>query len=710
MPQIDSGDSALTRPWIGLVRVCLLIILLASPARASQATRGQAPPATRRVDVREVVQGVEITDPYRWLEEQDSPETRAWIEAQNAYTQSFLSVIPGRDSLRQELSDLMRTDTMDLPIARGGRYFFTRRLADQDLDVIYMRVGPDGEDVALVDPHPMSPEHMLSVELMAVSNDGYLMAYGIRDGGEDEVLVKMLDVERRQDLADHLPKGRNLDVRITPDKAGFYYVHYEDEAERVYYHEMGTDPQDDVTIFGEGYGPGTGVGVDLSEDGHYLLFTVYHGSAARKTELYYQDLAAAGEILPIVNDIEARFEGRIAGQHLYIETDWEAPNGRIVRADLADPGRHRWTEIIPETGAVIRDFTTAGGRLIVRYHENVIPSLRVFEPDGTPVTTIEPPTIGYMSAARGRWQSDEAFFSFSSFHIPTMIFRYDLTTLTQTVWARVDVPIDSDDFEIKQVWYKSVDGTDVPMFVAHTKGIIADGSNPTLLTGYGGFRSSLTPYFSPRAAAWMKEGGIYAVPGIRGGGEFGETWHADGMLDKKQNTFDDFVAAGEWLVANDYTAPKKLAIMGSSNGGLLVGAALTQRPDLFGAVVCGYPLLDMVRYHMFLVARFWVSEYGSSEDPEQFRYIYAYSPYHQVKPGTEYPAVLFVTGDADTRVDPLHARKMTALLQAATGSNRPILLHYETTAGHSSGRPVTDVIDDLTDQMIFLFWQLGVDL
>jgi len=332
----------------------------------------------------------------------------------------------------------------------------------------------------------------------------------------------------------------------------------------------------------------------------------------------------------------------------------------------------------------------------------------VFGPEGKHLRDIAFPTLGSVGGVNGRWDSQEAFFSFTSFHIPTTIYRYDVAKGNQEVWARLEVPINSERFEVKQVWYESKDKTKVPMFIVHAKGLKLDGSHPTLLTGYGGFNLSRTPGFSSLAALWVERGGVYAVANLRGGGEFGEEWHKAGMLEKKQNVFDDFLAAAEWLIKNGYTHPSKLAISGGSNGGLLVGAALTQRPDLFQAVVCAYPLLDMIRYHKFLVARFWVPEYGSSENPDQFKYIYAYSPYHHVKPGTKYPAVLFITGDSDTRVDPLHARKMAALLQSATGSDKPMLLHYDTKAGHSGGLPVSKQIDDLTDELSFLFWQLGV--
>jgi prolyl oligopeptidase len=658
--------------------------------------------------VREVIHGVEIMDPYRWLEDQNSPETREWIEAQNEYTRTKLSEAPGRELVRDYVEDLIRIEDLESPRHRNGRYFFTRRNPDQDLDIVYMREGLDGEDLVLLDPHPLDDDHMVSVGILGVSDDGTLLAYGLRYGGEDEVAPRLLDVERRRDLPDRFSKGRYSDIWITPNNKEMYYTLYTDKGERVYRHGIGSDPDEDVLVFGEDYGPGMGIGLDMSDDGRFLLFTVYHGSAAKKTEVYYMDMKTGGPLHTVVNDVEAYFDGKIGGSILFMQTNWEAPNGRILAVDLESPAREGWQEVVPETEAVLRSFQLAAGRLMVRYHEDVIPLIRIYEPDGSFITDIEPPAIGYVGQPRGRWSDDEAFFYFSSLHIPPTIYRYDVGDLDIGIWRRAEIPINSQDFELRQVWYESRDGTRVPMFVAHRKGIRYDSSNPTLLNGYGGFRSSLTPYFSARAAAWIKMGGVYAIANLRGGGEFGEAWHQAGMLDKKQNTFDDFIAAAEWLIANGYTSPEKLAVIGGSNGGLLVGAALTQRPDLFQAVVCTYPLLDMLRYHKFLIARFWVPEYGSSEDPEQFEFIYAYSPYHRVRTGMKYPAVLLVTGDSDTRVDPLHARKMAALLQASTASDRPILLHYDTTAGHSGGRPVSQVIEDLTDQLHFLAWQLGI--
>ena len=665
-------------------------------------------PVTRKDNVKETLHGVEIVDPHRWLEDQKSSETREWIDAQNKHTESILYSLPGREKLGARVTELLKIDAVSSPLARGGRYFFYKRLSDQDLSVIYMREGLHGRDQMLVDPHPLSPDRTTSVSLLDVSEDGTLLAYGVRKGGEDEMTVKLLDVKARKDLADELPRGRYFTVSLKPDKKGFYYTLHRAQGSRVYYHALGTDQSQDVQIFGKGYGPGKIILAELSDDGRYLLITVLHGSAADKSEIYYQDVTREGPVLPIVNDIEARFWGRFADDRLFLLTNWKAPRERILVVDPREPSPDRWREVIPESEAVILDFSLVGGKLLVNYLKNVVSHLRVFSPAGKPERALALPEMGSVSSVTGRWRSEEVFFTYSSFRIPTTIYHYNISKKNSTVWSRLKVPIRSTQYEVKQVWYPSRDGTKIPMFILHRKGIQSDGSNPTLLTGYGGFTISRTAAFSTFAALWVERGGVYALPNLRGGGEFGEEWHRAGMLERKQNVFDDFIAAAEWLIESGYSTPSKLAIAGSSNGGLLVGAALTQRPELFQAVVCSYPLLDMVRYHRFLVARFWVPEYGSSEDPEQFRYIHAYSPYHRVKPGTAYPAVLFITGDADTRVDPLHARKMAALLQSATGSERPVLLHYDTKAGHSGGMPISKQIEDLTDELSFLFWQLGV--
>ena len=689
---------------------CMVLFFLTVSVVKGREPGLNAPPPTRAEDFKEKIHGVEIRDPYRWLEDRKSPETQAWIDQQSQYTQSILNKLPGREQLARRLGELIKIDAVGIPHERIGWFFFFKRRASQELPILYLRKGLAGNDEVLLDPHPMSPDHTTSVTLLNVSQDGKTLVYGVRQGGQDEVTVNLLDVATRRNLPDHLPKGRYFGgVALTPDKTRLYYARHSPAGTRVYYHTMGTDVSNDVEIFGKDYGPDTGVSASLSDDGRYLLIHVFHGSAGDRSEVYFQRLEEKGPIVPIVNDLEARFSGEIGGDQLYLHTNWNAPNGRILAVDLKHSERDHWRVIVPESDAAMQGFSLAGGKLFVNYLKNVRSILRIFDPDGRPVRDINPPVIGTLGAASSRWKSKDAFFAFESFHIPETIYHYNILSGAQEVWARPSVPVKSDDLEVKQVWYESQDKTKVPMFLLHRKGIKLDGSHPTLLTGYGGFNVSETPAFAARAVLWAERGGVFAVPNLRGGGEFGEEWHRAGMHDKKQNVFDDFIAAAQWLVANRYTSPSKLAISGRSNGGLLMGASITQRPDLFQAVVCGYPLLDMLRYHKFLIAQLWVSEYGSADEASQFPYIYAYSPYHHVKPGTKYPAVLFVTGDGDTRVDPLHARKMAAELQAATASDRPVLLHYDVKAGHTSAAPVSKQIEDLVDELSFLFWQLRAE-
>ena len=436
-----------------------------------------------------------------------------------------------------------------------------------------------------------------------------------------------------------------------------------------------------------------------------------HGSAG-KTEIYLKNVASDAPAVPVITGKDARTFGQIAGGKVFLFTDYRAANKRLLSAGLnALPENiDAWPEVVPESEFPISSFTLAGGKVFVNYLENVVPKVNVYNPDGTFVREIAFPSIGSVGGVSGNWDSNEAFFTYQSFTVPRTIYRYDVANGSKEVWSKLDVPVHNADMVVKQVWFESKDKTKIPMFLVHKKDLQLDGQNPTYLTGYGGFNVSLTPRFSATAALWVELGGIFAQPNLRGGGEFGETWHKAGMLEKKQNVFDDFIAAAGWLIREKYTSSQKLAIAGGSNGGLLVGAALTQRPDLFKAVVCAVPLLDMIRYQKFLVARFWTPEYGSSDNPEQFKYLLKYSPYQNVKAGTKYPAVLFISGDSDTRVAPLHARKMTALLQAETGSTNPILLHYDTKAGHSGGKPVSKQIDDATTTLSFLLLQLGVQL
>jgi prolyl oligopeptidase len=688
-------------------KLSLLLAFLLISSSSFVAAQVAKPPATRVDNYREVIHGVEIVDPYRWLEDQESPETRAWIDAQNKYTHSLLDELPSRPLIQKRLSELLRVDTVSTPFELNGRYFLFKKRAQDDLSILYIRQGLNGKDEVLIDPHTLSADHTTDIGLLDVSDDGKLVIYSVRRGGQDETEVHVMDVDKRKEV-DQLPNALYRGVSIKKDGSGFYYnLQRRDTGIRVFYHAIGTDAAKDVEVFGKGYGPDKWIGASVSDDGKYLMFGVSHGWASN--ELYVQKLSG-GPVQTIVNDIPAHFDGWFAGDRFVMQTDWQAPNQRIVVVDLNDPARAKWKEIVPEGKDAIAGFSLAGGKLFVSYLHNVTTQIKIFNLDGKALGEVTLPGLGTASGISGRWNSNEAFFSFRSFVTPQTIYRYDVQTGKSELWARPKVPFKSDDFEVKQVWSTSKDGTKVPMFLVHKKGLQPDGKLPVLLYGYGGFNVNQTPRFSASAAIWVEQGGVYALANLRGGGEFGEAWHKAGMLDKKQNVFDDFIGAAEWLIKNNYTNPSRLAIQGGSNGGLLVGAALTQRPELFQAVLCQFPDLDMIGYYRFKNNNPpALLEYGNASDPAQFKYLYAYSPYQKVKPGEKYPAVLFTTGDQDTRVPPLQARKMTARLQAASASGRPVLLLYDTKAGHAGGRPLSKIIEDVSLELSFLFWQLKMD-
>ena len=706
-------SSRLTRLFVllpGWILVAVLALLAPATKAQQDSAPGKCPPASRKDDVVDQLHGVSIADPYRWLENQQSPETRAWIDAQDKCTAAVLSAVAGRAEIAKRLSELMRVDVFRLPQERAGTYFFAKRRADQELFVTYRRKGLNGSDEVLIDPHPLSPDHSTSAALEDISRDGKLAAYAIRKGGQDEVTIHFIDTQTGKDLPDQLPLGNYFSVAVEPSNRGVYYALQAAQGSRVFYHLMGTPAGTDEEVFGKGYGRDKILVNQISEDGRDLLIHVVYGSGSTRSEMYFKDLQTGSPVRPIVNDLDSLFIGEVQDGQVYIHSNWNAPKWRVFRADLNHPSRENWKEVVPETDAAIEGVSLAGGKILVRYVRNAVSEVKIFDQDGKTSGVVPLPGLGAVAGLTSRWDSNEFYFYFESFNVPRSIDRYDLSASAVETWAAPNVPMDKNAYSVDQVWYTSKDGTRVPMFLFYKKGLARDGARPTWLTGYGGFDVDITPSFDALAIPWVERGGVYAVVNLRGGGEFGEAWHRAGMMEKKQNVFDDFFVAAEWLISSRYTNPQKLAIEGGSNGGLLVGAALTQRPDLYRAVVCEYPLLDMVRYHKFMEGPFWVPEYGSSEDAAQFKYLYAYSPYHNVKDGTKYPAVLFVTGDGDTRVAPLHARKMAARLQAATSSasDRPILLLYDTKSGHSGGRPLNKQIEEDTDILSFLTLELGV--
>ncbi len=686
----------------------LVVALLCLAPSHVRAAFSPAPPPTRVEVVRDTLHGVPIEDAYRWLEEKDAPETRAWVRAQMAYTQELLGKVPGRDEVLAILARHHKVDARGIPTLRGKRLYFTTRAVGQQQAVIAMRERADGADVVLVDPNPMSTDHTTSVTLYTVSRDGRLMVYGIRRGGEDEVELRVFDVDQRKDVPGGLPRGRYFSVSFDRQKTGFWYSRWSADGSRVRFHRLADDPAKDAVVFGEGLGATEIPFAFLSENGRWLMLGVAVGSAGSDTRLYLKNVESNGPIVTVADTLKSLLNFDMAGDRLVIATNWRAPNQRVVVADAKQPQPAYWKEIVPESpDAVIEDMALVGGRIYLTVLQNVASKLRVCDLDGTAGGEVPMPGLGTTDGMSGEWAGKEGYFRFSSFNRPPTIFRYDFTSGNAAPWWRSSDPLDPEAFEVRQFSIRSTNGARVPFFVVARKGIEFNGRNKVLLHGYGGFNVAIKPVFSAFVASWLELGGVYVSANLRGGNEFGESWHRDGMLRNKQHTFDDFLNVTQWLLTRGYCLRQGLGIIGDSNGGLLVGAAMTQRPDLYGAVVCQVPLLDMLRYHRFLVARFWVPEYGSSEKSEQFDWLRGYSPYHRVKSGVNYPSAMFESGDGDTRVDPLHARKMAALLQAQGGEN-PVLLHYDVSSGHAGGQSVDKGMEDAADRLQFLRWRLGM--
>jgi prolyl oligopeptidase len=673
--------------------------------------------------VEETINGHKIADPYRWLEDASSAESQEYVRQQLAYTRSLLDPLPGRDQIHQRLTQLLSIGTIGTPQIAGPFFFYTRREGTQNQPVLLVREGIHGKDRTLVDANQMAADGTVALDWWFPSDDGQYVAYGTSPSGSEISTLRVIETGSGKLLSDAIENTRIAQVAWKKDNSGFYYgrnpkkgdVPKGDEAYylHIFYHALGADPAKDPLIWGEGRSKEQILVSQLpDDDDRWLLLTSFEGSSGR-SELFLQNLKAATPPVELTSGKDFIYNGEIFRGKLYITTNEDAPHFHLFVVDAANPSRANWKEIIPATDAILQGTSIVDGKILAQYEKNASSQLKLFDLDGKPLGDVELPGIGTIAGLGGKWDRKEAFFGFQSFTVPPSVYQVDLASRKTSLWDKVDTPgIDPSAYEVRQLWYTSKDGTKVPMFVFHKKGLDLNGKNPTLLTGYGGFNVSLTPSFVGARYLWLEHGGVFAVANLRGGAEFGEDWHRAGMLDKKQNVFDDFIAAAEFLISEKFTDKDHLAIQGGSNGGLLVGAALTQRPDLFRAVVCQVPLLDMLRYQNFLIAKFWVPEYGSAEDPKQFNWLYAYSPYHHVKPGTQYPAIMFMTADSDSRVDPMHAKKMAALMQAqaANGQSRerPILLRIDTKAGHGQGKPITKQIEDQTDVYSFLFWQLGV--
>jgi prolyl oligopeptidase len=676
------------------------------------------PPVVAVKPVTDNVGGHEITDNYRWLEDQKAPDTRAFIAAETKYTESYFAQLkPLQERMRARLTEMQRVDVVGMPREYGGKFFYSKRLAAENQASIYVKQGLDGAETKLVDAATLSADGNASAGIVDVSSDGKTLLYAERRGGADESTIEFLDVTTGKKLSDELPLARYSGFGLSGTSV-YYAKTLKSGDSAVFVHTLGTSADKDRQVFGGSYngetlGPLDIVGCRVSENGRWLIVSIAHGVPATREDILLQDLRKPGAALePLVYGVNSRFTLHMAGDEMFVETDLGAPNGHVLKASFGDPSTKSWPVVIPEGKSPIGSVSIAGGKMFVGRLVDVKSETTIYSLEGKKLGEITYPTIGTGSVVVGHENSKTGFYTFSSFTVPPTIFRYDIVTGKTVVWSRSKAPFDSEKYEVKQVFYTSKDGTRIPMFIAGKKGLAMDGKAPVLMTGYGGFLISETPSFDPEYAWWMEQGGFFALPNLRGGGEYGEAWHEAGMYEKKQNVFDDWYAAAEYLVAQKYTTKARLAIRGRSNGGLLMGASMTQRPDLFGAIWCGYPLLDMARYQNFLIGRWWTTEYGSADKPEQAAYILKYSPYQNVRPGVKYPAIMFFTGDSDTRVAPLHARKMAALMQATVmaepeAERRPVLLHYDVKNGHSAGISVDQLVRDQSDELAFLWNETG---
>jgi len=681
-------------------------------------------PETETVDHTDTYHGVEVADPYRWLEEdvRESERVERWVDAQNALTFAYLEDIPERDAIAGRMRELWDYERYGQPVKEGGRYYYSYNDGLQNQDVIYVLDELDGEPTLLIDPNAWSEDGTVALASFFPSPDGRHVAYLVQDGGSDWRIARVISVASGEVLEDELEWLKFTGLSWAADGSGFYYSRYPETGEgekfqalnmnqAVYFHRLGTDQSEDQLVYARPDNPEWGYAASVTDDGRHLVITVWKGTDDRY-QVVHRDLTDpdAEPVMLIEGfDYDYTLVGSI-GDELYFRSNDDAPRNRLIAIDVNDPAPDAWREVIPEARDVLSDASLVGGKIIAEYMQDAQSVVKVFDLDGEQSGTVDLPGIGTAAGFDGKFDDAETFFVYTSFDTPTTVNRLDVSTGEVSVFRQPEVAFDPDDYVVEQVFYTSKDGTRVPMFISHRKDLEIDGALPTLLYGYGGFNISQTPAFSVTRLAWMDMGGVYAVANIRGGGEYGKAWHQAGTRLNKQNVFDDFIAAAEYLVEEGYTRPSRLAIFGGSNGGLLVGAVTNQRPDLFGAAIPAVGVMDMLRFQNFTAGRFWVDDYGSSDDPEEFEALYAYSPYHNIREGAEYPAVLVTTADTDDRVVPGHSFKYAARLQEAQGGTAPILIRIETRAGHGAGTPTEMIIDDYADRWAFLVKNLGMRL
>ncbi len=680
-------------------------------------------PETVRQDIVDDHHGTKVPDPYRWLEDDNAAETKAWVIAQNKVTYNYLDQIPERARLKERLTKLWNFERYGIPSKQGGRYFFSKNNGLQNQSVLYVADSLEATPRVLLDPNTLSSDGTMALSGYRISEDGNLMAYGISTSGSDWNEWKVRDVRTGADLSDHLKWVKFSGASWTKDGKGFFYSRYDapkagdalkgvNKFQKLYFHKVGTPQGEDVLIYERRDQPDWGFGGSVTDDGRFLIISIWQGTDPRN-RVYYRDLTRPdAPVVKLLDDYDADYsfvdnEGGV----FWFYTDLKAPRGRVIAIDTANPDRAQWKEVIPQAADTLKGVNLFGEKFLCTYLKDARSAVKLFSREGKPLGEVALPGLGSAGGFGGKRSDTETFYSFTSYTAPGTIYRYDVTSGTSSVFRAPTVDFDSARYETRQVFYTSKDGARVPMFLTHKKGLKLDGANPTYLYGYGGFNISQTPGFSVSMAVWLEMGGVYAVANLRGGGEYGEEWHQAGTKLKKQNVFNDFIGAAEWLIAKRYTRPDKLAIAGGSNGGLLVGACMTQRPELFGACLPAVGVMDMLRFHKFTIGWAWTSDYGSADNAEEFKALHAYSPYHNLKPGVRYPATLVTTADHDDRVVPAHSFKFAARLQETQHRlGPPVLIRIETKAGHGAGKPTAKLIEEAADKLGFVVRELGVEL
>ncbi|RQH23105.1 prolyl oligopeptidase family serine peptidase [Okeania hirsuta] len=687
-------------------------------------------PITHKTDIVENYHGVEVADPYRWLEDPNSEETQEWVKSQNEITFNYLAEISEGENIKKRLTKIWDYEKYSVPFKQGDRYFYYKNDGLQNQSILYTLPTLDAEPKVLIDPNKLSEDGTVALSGIAISKDGKLIAYGISKSGSDWQEWRIKNIETGEDLPDVLQWIKFNVPAWKNDNQGLFYSRYEQPQageleetnylQKIYYHSLGTPQSDDVLIYEKPERKEWSFNCYVTEDSKYLVITVWQ-STDRKNLVFYQDLTIEdAPIVELISEFEAEYRLIDNDDNIFwFVTDFDAPKRRVIAIDINNSpspslvtgeNKDKWQEIIPETTDTLRGVGTLNNQFVAFYLKDAHTQVKIFNLDGSPVRNVDLPGIGSVGGFYGKRHDTTTFYSYVSFTTPSTIYQYDMVSGESKIYRQPTVDFNPDEFETKQIFYSSKDGTRIPMFITHKKGVKLDGNNPTILYGYGGFSISLTPNFSISRLVWLEMGGVYAVANIRGGGEYGEEWHKAGIKQQKQNVFDDFISAAEWLIENKWTSSKKLAITGASNGGLLVGACMIQRPELFGAALPAVGVMDMLRFHKFTIGWAWVADFGSPDNPEEFKALYAYSPLHNLKPEKSYPATLVTTADHDDRVVPAHSFKFISALQAAHVGDNPVLIRIETKAGHGAGKPTTKIIEEITDEFAFLLRNFEIEL